>query len=79
MVNRKGESLGELFARRDRAIRDRIHAARPVMTYEEFMAITTDKKENRYRMAGPNKDLGAVLVKDEDGTGNFELILYRLK
>jgi len=75
MVNRKGESLDELFARRERAIIKLIRDGRPSMPREEFMAISVNRADDRYRLAGIDDECGAVLQREND---NFKLTLYNL-
>ena len=80
LINREGESLDELFARRDKAIEKRIRNARPFMSRIKFMEISTDKTKDRYRMrVGTDSECGAILEREKDGNGNFRLFLYNLK
>ncbi len=77
LVNRKGESLDQLFDRRDQYIRDQIKASYPKMSYREYMSITTDKACNIYRIKGEPKDnVGAVLQRKSETASN--LILYNI-
>lgn len=82
MKSLKGETLDDMFERREQILKDRIKNSRPTMDYNEYVAITTDKAEDRYRMDVGKVDsdggaAGAVLERKEDG--NFMLTLYNLK
>ena len=79
MLNKKGETLEELFARRDEEIKERVRASYPTITYEEYMKFPTKDQcsagEN-HRMDGfphSNNRIGCVFYRE-----GSELVLYRL-
>ena len=77
MLSKKGESLKELFDRRQKSIRAHIRNSYPVMKYSEYFALPTDNKAERYRYDGAVKDgIGVVVDKSFDGT---YLTLFRIE
>lgn len=76
MINKRGESLKELFARREKMLRAYIRRSYPSMKYSEYSALPTYKEADRYRYDGKIKDdIGVVLEKETDG---YHITLYNL-
>lgn len=79
MMNNVGESLDELFARRDREIKERITASYPTMAYEDYMKLPTRDQDlggKCYRMSAlpyPKNKIGGVFYSKES-----RIVLYRL-
>ncbi len=79
MLSNKGETLEELFARRDEETKERVRASYPTMTYEEYMEIPTKEQQSdgkHYRMDGfphTNNEIGCVFYRE-----GSKLVLYRL-
>jgi len=77
MLSKRGESLKELFDRRQKSIRAQIRTSYPIMEYSEYFALPTDNKAEKYRYDGAVKDgIGVVVDKSFDGA---YLTLFRIE
>jgi hypothetical protein len=81
MYSLKGETVDEMFVRRDGILKDRIRDSHPWMDVDEYLAIPTDKTEDRYRMRlGKIEEWGATgAILERKTDGNILLTLYNLK
>ena len=76
ILNKKGENLKELFARRNRLLRTYVRNSRPSMKYSEYFALPTDKKADKFRYDGAiRNDVGGVIERKD---GCCLLTLYNL-
>jgi hypothetical protein len=82
MYSLKGETLDEMFERREQILKKRIHDMKPWMDVDEYLAIPTDKTGDRYRMRlGKIEEWGATgaIFERKNGDKMFTLTLYNLK
>lgn len=70
----KGENKDELFARRDKAIQDRIRSKYPIMRYEDYMKIPTTGTSLRRFQGDPIDDFGAVYDVEANQIKVFRLV-----